>query len=137
MHIVASICTRAQHAHVSSIVWNRRQIRQNECIVYFKSIVFFLIVCRFLYSFVVFIIVWEILYTEPVVIQKAWFHSPMMIKAQGKPIMKLKICPDYGVIVMNHISEKWFNVIRCPPKGKWYCPSCRKMPKFNRQKKKK
>ncbi len=33
---------------------------------------------------------------------------------------------------------KWFHFdclrIRCPPKGKWYCPSCRKLAKFNRKK---
>ena len=25
--------------------------------------------------------------------------------------------------------------VRCPPKGKWYCPYCRTLPKFNRSKK--
>ena len=34
---------------------------------------------------------------------------------------------------------KWFHFdclrIRCPPKGKWYCPSCRKLSKFCKKKK--
>ncbi len=35
---------------------------------------------------------------------------------------------------------QWFHFdclrIRCPPKGKWYCPSCRKLPKFSMKMKK-
>ena len=51
---------------------------------------------------------------------------------------------DCGVTVTNPVSVIWLCVtrrtvdhlqIRCPPKGKWYCPSCRKLAKFNKQKK--
>ena len=49
------------------------------------------------------------------------------------------IQPSYGDMIMcNHknCSIKWFHFdclcIRHPPKGKWYCPLCIKLPKFNK-----
>ena len=43
--------------------------------------------------------------------------------------------PSYGNMIMceyNECNITWFHFdclrIRCPPKGKWYCPSCRKQP---------
>ena len=47
----------------------------------------------------------------------------------------------YGILpeIVGKCSISWFHFdclrIRTPPKGKWYCPSCRKLKKFNRQKK--
>ena len=44
--------------------------------------------------------------------------------------------PSYGNMITcehNECNITWFHFdclrIRCPPKGKWYCPSCRKQPK--------
>ena len=44
--------------------------------------------------------------------------------------------PSYGQMIMcehRDCSIQWFHFdclrIRCPPKDKWYCPSCRKLPK--------
>lgn len=52
--------------------------------------------------------------------------------------------PGYGEMIMCDNPEctiQWFHFdclrIRRPPKGKWYCPSCRKLSSFNRQKKRK
>ena len=49
--------------------------------------------------------------------------------------------PAYGnMICCDHdkCTIKWFHFdclrICCPPKGRWYCPSCCKLPKFNRRK---
>ena len=57
----------------------------------------------------------------------------------------------HGATVMNPVVEmilsdnkgctiKWFHFtclrIQQPPKGKWYCPSCRNLPKFNKTKNK-
>ena len=49
--------------------------------------------------------------------------------------------PSYGKMVCCDNSTctiQWFHFdclrIRCPPKGKWYCPSCSKLPKFNERK---
>lgn len=50
--------------------------------------------------------------------------------------------PSFGDMI-NCDNEKctirWFHFdclrIRCPPKGKWYCPSCRKLPKFSKKRK--
>ena len=43
--------------------------------------------------------------------------------------------PSFGDMVMcdnSNCTIKWFHFdclrIRCPPKGKWYCPHCRKLP---------
>lgn len=48
--------------------------------------------------------------------------------------------PCYGdMICCDNVkcTIKWFHFdclrIRCPPKGKWYCPSCCKLPQFNRK----
>ena len=50
--------------------------------------------------------------------------------------------PSYGNMIMcdnKACTIKWFHFdclrIRSPAKGKWYCPSCRKLPKFNKNKK--
>ena len=52
--------------------------------------------------------------------------------------------PSFGDMVMcdnKNCTIQWFHFdclqIRCPPKGKWYCPSCQKLPKFNKRKKQK
>jgi len=44
--------------------------------------------------------------------------------------------PSYGQMIMcehKNCTIQWFHFdclrIRCPPKKKWYCPSCRKLPK--------
>jgi len=49
--------------------------------------------------------------------------------------------PSFGEMVCcenDKCTIKWFHFdclrIRCPPKGKWYCPSCRKLPKFSKGK---
>lgn len=46
--------------------------------------------------------------------------------------------PSFGDMVKcdnDKCTIQWFHFdclkIRCPPKGKWYCPSCRKLSKFN------
>ena len=51
--------------------------------------------------------------------------------------------PSYGDMIMcdhKNCSIKWFHFdclrMRRLPKGKWYCPSCIKLPKFNKSKKK-
>jgi hypothetical protein len=51
--------------------------------------------------------------------------------------------PSFGNMVKcdnDKCTIEWFHFdclcMRCPPKGKWYCPSCRKMPKFSKRKKK-
>ncbi len=51
--------------------------------------------------------------------------------------------PSFGNMVQcdnDKCTIQWFHFdclrIRCPPKGKWYCPSCRKLPKFNKKMKK-
>ena len=51
--------------------------------------------------------------------------------------------PSFGDMIRcdnKQCSISWFHFdclrIRTPPKGKWYCPSCHKLKKFNRQKKK-
>ena len=51
--------------------------------------------------------------------------------------------PSFGDMVMcdnKQCTIQWFHFtcvgLRIPPKGKWYCPSCRLLPKFNKQKKK-
>lgn len=48
--------------------------------------------------------------------------------------------PSFGNMVMcdnKKCSIVWFHFdclrIRCPPKGKWYCPSCRKLKKFSKK----
>ena len=48
--------------------------------------------------------------------------------------------PSYGDMVScdnKACTIQWFHFdclsLRAPPKGKWYCPSCRKLPKFNRK----
>ena len=48
--------------------------------------------------------------------------------------------PNFGEMILcdnKHCTIKWFHFdclrIRCSIKGKWYCPSCRKLPQFNRQ----
>ncbi len=45
--------------------------------------------------------------------------------------------PSFGTMIgcdNNKCSIEWFHCeclrLRCPPKGKWYCPSCRKLPVF-------
>jgi len=50
--------------------------------------------------------------------------------------------PSFGEMIQcdnGKCSIMWFHFdclrIRCPPKGKWYCPSCRKLPKFCKKKK--
>jgi len=50
--------------------------------------------------------------------------------------------PSFGDMIMCNNKQCtiiWFHFdclqIRSPPKGKWYCPSCRLLPKFNRLKK--
>lgn len=52
--------------------------------------------------------------------------------------------PSYGEMIMCEHAKcniVWFHFdclrIRCPPKSKWYCPSCRKLPKSACGKKKK
>ena len=52
--------------------------------------------------------------------------------------------PGYGEMIMCDNPEctiRWFHFdclrIRRPPKGKWYCPSCHKLPSLNRRNKKK
>ena len=49
--------------------------------------------------------------------------------------------PSYGEMIMcdhKNCTIQWFHFdclcLRGPPKGKWYCPSCRKLPKFNKKK---
>ena len=49
--------------------------------------------------------------------------------------------PSFGDMVMcdnKNCTIQWFHFeclsIRNPPKGKWYCPSCCKLPKFSRKK---
>ena len=49
--------------------------------------------------------------------------------------------PSFGDMIMcdnKQCSIHWFHFdclrIRTPPKGKWYCPSCCKLEKFNKQK---
>lgn len=51
--------------------------------------------------------------------------------------------PSFGEMVKfdkEKCTIEWFHFdclrIRCPPKGKWFCPSCRKLPKFKRKSKK-
>ena len=51
--------------------------------------------------------------------------------------------PSFGTMIMCDNSEcsiQWFHCdclrIRSPPKGKWYCPACRKLPQFNKRKSK-
>lgn len=48
--------------------------------------------------------------------------------------------PSFGDMVKcdnDKCTIEWFHFdclrIRCPPKGKWYCPSCRKLSKFNKK----
>lgn len=50
--------------------------------------------------------------------------------------------PSFGDMVEcdnDKCTIQWFHFaclrIRCPPKGKWYCPSCCKLPKFSRKSK--
>ena len=50
--------------------------------------------------------------------------------------------PSYGDMILcdnKSCTIQWFHFdclsIRGPPKSKWYCPSCRKLSKFNRKKK--
>ena len=45
--------------------------------------------------------------------------------------------PSFGTMIgCDNIdcTIQWFHCdclrVRCPPKGKWYCPSCRKLPVF-------
>ena len=49
--------------------------------------------------------------------------------------------PSWGEMIMcdhKNCTIQWFHFdclrIRGPPKGKWYCPSCRKLSKFNKKK---
>ena len=49
--------------------------------------------------------------------------------------------PSYGDMILcdnTKCTIKWFHFdclsIRSPPKGKWYCPSCCKLPKYRRKK---
>ena len=49
--------------------------------------------------------------------------------------------PSFGEMIMCNNEKcliRWFHFdclrIRCPPKGKWYCTSCRKLSKFNKKK---
>ncbi len=50
--------------------------------------------------------------------------------------------PSYGTMIgcdNDACTIEWFHMdclrIRCPPKGKWHCPSCRKLPQFLQSKK--
>ena len=50
--------------------------------------------------------------------------------------------PSFGQMIQcdnKKCSILWFHFeclqIRTPPKGKWYCPNCRKLSKFNKSKK--
>ena len=52
--------------------------------------------------------------------------------------------PSFGTMIMCNSSDcsiQWFHCdclrIRNPPKGQWYCPACRKSPRFNNKKKSK
>jgi len=49
--------------------------------------------------------------------------------------------PSFGDMILCDNEEcpiKWFHFdclrIRCPPKNRWYCPSCRKLPQFTKGK---
>ena len=49
--------------------------------------------------------------------------------------------PSFGDMVLCDNEEcpiKWFHFdclrIRCPPKNRWYCPSCRRLPQFTKGK---
>ena len=50
--------------------------------------------------------------------------------------------PSFGEMILcdnEKCTIKWYHFdclrIRCPPKGKWYCPSCRKLSRFCKKKK--
>ena len=51
--------------------------------------------------------------------------------------------PTFGTVILcdnESCNIKWFHCdclrIRSPPKGKWYCPSCHKLPRSNKRKRK-
>ena len=73
-------------------------------------------------------------------------EEPCQKEAEEDPTKSWCYCgePCYGQMIMCEHKDcgiKWFHFdclrIRCPPKNKWYCPSCRKLPKVNEKKNKK
>ena len=51
--------------------------------------------------------------------------------------------PSFGTMILcdnNDCSIQWFHCeclrIRSPPKGRWYCPACRKLPQLNKRRSK-